>query len=454
MTLFKRWLVIKLCLLMVLPLQAWPQALPATQPDRVGRAISGTLQDGMRSRGFAANDPRFGNTLVRATPQLAAVAGGTAGAITVGAVTAPAWATVAIGLVVGAVITYAVNLALNGLVNWLFRSDGKIDESGAPLTVPTSTAMTAGDAYWKVSFHSVGVNIDLAGGDGEALARQGHYEYLSQTGQNTQTAPNCSASATQAVCGIIYANKQSSGAPASCPAGSMFKNGVCGPYTFASPAAIPSKTSLPLQQAVNDIPAADLNKPLNPAIVAAMANQAWQQAASQPGYDGLPYPQSNPITAPEAATWANANPTYAPTVGDFVSPNPTTTARPQPWALPQNPTATVTSPATTPNANTTNPASQNPQENLGPDPGIGAPTLEPTPTAQQIMQPILDLAPGLRHFQPTSHTGTCPRPTFDLVGRTLTLEAHCTLIDANKPIMQAAMAFAWAALALFVILSA
>jgi len=448
----RKLLIVKLCVCLMFSGHAWSQAQPVAQPDRVGRAVSGALQSGMVSRGFAANDPRFGNTLARISPQLSGVAG-TAAAVTVGTVSAPGWASVALAVGIGAVITYAVNLALDSLAKWLFRSDGKLDESGASLTIPTSTSITVGGAYWKVSFHSGNINIDLSGGDGEAIARQGHFEYLTQTNQSTQTAPNCIVSTNQVSCGIIYANYQASGAPASCPAGSMYRNGVCGAYTFVSPASVPTKTGLTPQQATTDIPATDLDKKLNPAIVAALANQAWQQAAAQPGYDGIPYPQSNPISAPDVNAWTSQNPDYAPTVRDFTAPNPTTSTQTQPWALPQNPASAVTTPATTPNQNTTNPSTQ-PVTNLGPDPGIGSPTLEATPSAQQILAPILNLVPGLRNFSTTSHVGSCPRPSFSLFGQSHVMDAQCTLIEAQKPTIQAAMAFAWTAIALFIILSA
>ncbi|WP_394792458.1 hypothetical protein [Rhodoferax sp.] len=453
MKLLKKWFLIKLCMLLAMPFNVLAQALPVAQPDRVSRSISGVLQDSMRTRGFAANDPRFGNTLARISPQLASVAGGAA-AVTVGTVTAPGWASVALAVGIGAVITYAVNLGIDSLVRWLFRSDGKIDESGESLTIQTSTAMTIGGVYWKVSFHSGNINIELAAGDGEAIARQGYFEYLTQTNQNTSSTPNCSPSANQVSCGVIFALKQASGAPTSCPAGSMFKNGMCGAYTFVSPAAVPQKTALTPQQATTDIPAADLEKKLNPAVIAALVNKAWQQAAAQPGYDGLPYPQSKPITATETATWTAQNPDYAPTVRDFTAPNPVTTGSPQPWALPQNPTASTTTPATTPNANTTNPAATNPQENLGADPAIGAPTLEQTPTAQMILQPILDLLPDLKNFSPTMATGTCPRPTMNLFHQTQTFEAHCTILDNNRDAIHAAMVVAFTLSALLIILSA
>jgi len=449
---FKKLLVFKLCLCLAISGESWAQALPVAQPDRVGRAVSGALQGGMISRGFAANDPRFGNTLARISPQLAGVVG-SAATVTIGAVTAPGWASVALAIGIGAVITYAVNLALDSLSKWLFRTDAKLDESGAPLTVSTSTTMTSGGAYWKASFHSGNISIDLSGGDGEAVARQGYSDYQTQSGQSNQTAPNCSVSTIQVSCGVIYAYSQPTGAPASCPAGTLFKNGACGAYSFIAPASVPTKTGLTPQQATTDIPSSDLDKKLNPAIVAALANKAWQQAAVQPGYDGLPYPQSNPITASEVTGWTAQNPDLSPTVRDFTAPNPTTSAQTQPWALPQNPSSAVTTPATVPNQNTTNPSTQ-PVTNLGPDPGTGAPTLERTPTAQEILSPIFNLLPSLRNFSPSTQSGTCPRPSFSLLGQTHVMEAHCILIENNKAVMQAAMAFAWAVFALFIILSA
>ncbi|CAN5873980.1 virulence factor TspB C-terminal domain-related protein [soil metagenome] len=447
------WFWVLFFTILVRPFSAYGQSLPAAKPDNVSRAISGALQGALQTRGFAANDPRFANTLARISPQITGVAG-TAAAVTVAGVTAPGWASVALAIGIGAVVTYAVNLGLDALTRWLFRTDGKIDESGDSLQVQTSTAMTLGGAYWKVSFHSASVNIELAGGDGEALARQGYSEYLSQTNQNTQTSANCSVSANTVSCGIIFANKQATGAPASCPAGSMYKGGACGAYSFVSPPAVATKTGVTPQTATTDIAPADLNKPLNPAIIAAIANRAWQQAASQPGYDGLPYPQSNPVTASEAQAWTAQNPTLAPTVQDFTAPNPVSTSQPSPWALPQNPTATTTTPATTPNTNTTNPASANPLQNLGPDPGTGAPTLEQIPTALQIIQPLLNLFPDLKNYNPSMSVGACPRPTLNLFGHTQTVEAHCTILENNRAAIHAAMVLAFSLLALLIVLSA
>lgn len=449
MRLFKSWLIAKLCLLLLLPVPAWSQALPKPQPERVNRAVSGVLQDAMRGRGFAANDPRFGNTLARVSPGLSAVAGTSAAAITVGTVTAPAWATVALAAGIGAVITYAVSLGIDALVNWLFRDDGLIDQSSAENSAYPSGSFNAGDRVWTYRDWS---GTDHYGANADALAREYRYTDMKRQGYPTVSEPTCFADGTTAYWCGNYRVTLTANAPVSCGAGMQAVGSTCMSFSYPLPNTFPDAQGLTPQQAINNLPETELNKSLNPALVAALANQDWQQAASQPGYDGLPYPQSNPITQAEAQPWLQANPEYAPTVRDFVSPNPVSEAGSNPWALPSNPTAIAPTPSV-PNTGTTNPGQDNPQANLGPDPGIGAPTLESIPTAQQIANPILQLAPDLRSFQAQGQAGVCPRPTIELYG-THVLDAHCKLIEDNKPILQMAMAFAWAALALFIVLSA
>lgn len=456
MKLWKRILIIKLILRLAVasifvPNTVWSQALPQAQPDKVSRAVSAALQDGMRSRGFAANDPRFVNTLARAAPQLSVVAGGAA-AVTVGAVTAPAWASIAAAIAVGAVISYAVSLALDGIVDWLFRPDGKIDESSKAPGVPSGTSMLAGGSYWSAT---VGVPVRTAySGDGEALARQAHADDRRRLGMKPSNDYTCKQTSDASIwyCGQGTAAFHKSGAPGSCTSGGMLNQGICTGFDYL-PAPVEPAEAVPVSTAVQHIPSADLDKPLNPVLIAALANQAWKQAASQPGYDGLPYPQNAPITAAELAPWAQANPDLWPSVRDFVQPNPATQSNPQPWGLPSNPTAPVITPTPAPNQGTSNPAGDSPQVNLGPDPAIGAPTLETIPTAQQIANPVLQLAPELRSFQASGQSGVCPKPTLELFG-THVLDAHCQLIENNKPALQAAMTFAWAAMALLIVLSA
>ena len=458
MRLWKRILILKLIIRLALltvfaPTVSWAQALPQGQPEKVSRSVSAALQEGMRSRGFAANDPRFINTIARTSPQLSVVAGGSAAAITVGAVTAPAWVSVAAAIVVGAVVSYAVSLAIDGIVQWVFRPDGKIDERSDAPPVVSGAALVQGGPYWVALVGSPKA-YNAYSGDGEALARQAHADDRRRLGMAVNNDYTCrlNSGGDYMMCGQGFASYYKNGAPGNCTSGGMLSQGSCTGFDYLPPPVAPA-TAVPVPAAVQHIPSADLDKKLNPVIVAALANQAWKQAAEQPGYDGLPYPQNNPITAEDLGPWAKANPEHWPSVRDFVQPNPQTSTNPQPWGLPGSPAAPQITPTPLPNQGTTNPAANSPQVNLGADPAIGAPNLEGVPTAQQIAAPILQLAPDLLGFQASGHEGVCPQPSIDLYG-THVLDAHCKLIEANKPVLKVAMAFAWVAFAAFVVLSA
>lgn len=471
MKLWKRVLIFKLCLkLAMLPalLVQVPTvyAQVSTPTDsaywNMNRAVSGITQQAMEARGYVPSDPRTYSTLahmsgaarVGITSAAGAVAG--AGAVTLAGVTAPAWASVALFVGVSAVASYGISLALDGLVNWLFRSDNKLDTFGDPMNVPTSSVMSQGGPYCRVQFVSSPHNIQLSGGDCEALARQGYAQYIAKANPGGNASPNCTTSPSYVACGPIYAHRMTSGAPATCVAGTYYGGGQCQNYNFIPPSSIPAKTGVPVGTAVSDIPAEELDKELNPQLVAAVANRLWQQAAAQPGYDGIPYPSANPISTEEATQWQEANPQAWPSVRDFVQPRTDVATNTDTVALPTNPTqvgAPPTSFTTAPNPSTTNPNAEQDPLNLGPDPATPAPTLESPPTAQQILDPVLNMLPGHRSFSASGQAGQCPAPTINLYG-THTLDAHCTLIDQNKGVIQAAMTFAWATVALFIVLSA
>lgn len=446
MKLFKICLIAFFITLAVMPLtNAFAQALPVAQPDNVNRAVSGAVQEAMKRRGFAANDPRFLNTLARMSPKLSLIAG-TAATVTVGAVTAPAWASFALAIGIGAAVTYAVSLGIDSLVEWLFE-ESSITDTQSSLIDPSS-GIQAGGSAWRVSDY-----VDyLYGGDPVAVGNQARLNIHLRANGKVETFEQaaCTANtASQVTCGSLIVTLQKSGAPGSCPSGSFWIKSGCSVYGYAQPSTHVDATP---QEAISRIPEEDLDKQLNPVIIAGLANKAWEQAASQPGYDGLPYPQSNPVTKADVEPWLQAHPEYVPTVRDFVAPNPVAPSVPYPWGIPANPAAPGVTPAN-PNTGTTNPAQDNPQANLGPDPGIGAPTLEAIPTAQQIANPILQLAPDLRSFKANGDAGVCPKPTIELYG-THVMDAHCKLIEDNKQVLQLAMAFAWAAMALFIVLSA
>ncbi len=437
---------------------ALAQAVPVS---RMQSAISAAIQQKAFKRGFAANDPRFGATLNLVSGSVGTVAGSTAAAIVAGAITAPAWATVAISVGVGAVVTVGVTLAVNGVIDWLFPTN---PTDTTPITthqnqaLPSGNGLVAGGAYWQTSILGI-YSGDAMSGIQTAVSinwpadATSTYEVGTCTTTSNPTKTSCLVTRVNKATGYkqtgyaaIGSTYFASGAPGSCQPGFVYRASSC----IAVPATTQPDAKVTAQQAVDALPASELSKPLNPQVVASLADKVWRDAAAQPGYSGLPYIATDPITTAEVDAWRQANPDRWPTVQDFVSPQPATNS---PWALPSSPTATSQDPsaATSPS---TNPAASSPLQNLGPDPGIGSPTLEPTPTARQILQPLLDLFPDFRSFVVPSHQATCPKPTFNVFGKQVVMDAHCTISEEQRSALYSVMAAVWAMTAAFIILRA
>lgn len=446
--------IVMLCLCL-LSLRVFAQALPVTP---MQNAVSGVMQAKMKARGFASNDPRFGVTLQGASSAIAGAAA-SAALITAAGITAPAWVTAGIGVGLATALGYAINLAIDAGVKWLFNSDGTVTTQGAAGAV-TAPVLTQGGPYYVTGYMNGGIGSSPTAAAQAALANPNSFVPGCCTlKQCTETdAYSHSGYCTFTNISVQYPydfdinySYFASGSPYSSSTGS-YAPGV-GVIISASSGGGDVSNATP-QQAVDKLTDADKAKALNPQIVAALANQAWQQAASQPGYTGLPYDATNPITSADAAAWQSANPSSWPTVGDAVAPQPAPSGgtAASPWQLPNSSTPVTSQPATqTPT--TTNPGTGE-QLNLGPDPNIGAPTLEATPTAQAILQPLLDLFPSLRNFVVPSHGGDCPKPSADLFGKRVQMDGHCALLEPVRGSLSAVMAFVWVMLALLIVLAA
>lgn len=443
----RKFFVVLFSLLLV-----YQSCLAAAVPvSKMQGSTSGLIQQKVASRGFAANDPRYGATLSAVSTTVATIAG-TAAVVAVGTITAPAWVTVLLAAGVGTVVTYAVTMGMDGLFNWLFKSD-KIDVStlagGANPGVGSSGPVWQGHAPYGGSYRYI------YGGDGVAVAREVLYARQVADGV-TPTVPTCYPGASYASC--VKGGYTSSASlvtdgyipPATCVAGQLYRDGVgCVPYAAPLPPGYSAVGQTP-QQAIDALTEAEKAKPLNPELLAASANLVWQKASATPGYDGIPYSPADPITAADALNWKNANPTTYPTVGDFVTPQPSANV---PWSMPVTPTATTQDPAVKPGT-VTNPAAANPLQNLGSDPNIGAPTMEETPTAENILKPVMDLMPGFKNFAVPSHSGVCPKPEFTVFGEHIIMDSQCNLAEQNRSALFAVMAAVWALCAAFIVLKA
>lgn len=447
-------------------------ALPVTSTQN---AVSGVLQAKMVKRGFAQNDPRFASTLQAAG---AAIAGAAASAAVVTAVgiTAPAWVTAGLVVGLGVLFSYGINLAVDG-VKWLLNSNGTVTVGDSD--TPAGVGLYIGGPYWAVG-NAFGMGGEGASyGDGTVLNGTSYGttpELANQAAMRnggghdmTSWKFKCDpisgpSNSLQTRCfwdlGLKYADGSSywqeipttyysSGSPVSSPTGAY--NGG----TFQATGTDLSKIKLNVPDAVAALSAAEKTKPVNPALIATLADNAWKNAASQPGYNGLPYQATDPITTAEAQAWRDANPANWPTIGDVVAPQPAPAGgnASTPFTLP-NFSQPVSSVDTNTGSNTgTNPSTQ-PQINLGIDPGIGAPGLETIPSAQAILAPIINVMPSLKSFVVPNHNSTCPKPSAAIFGKQVILEAHCELAESARPTLYAVMGFVWLILAMFIVLRA
>jgi len=431
-------------------------SLSATVPvSRMQNALTGVVQSEMRSRGFASNDPRWIGTLSSVSGSIVGELA-SAATVTLLGVTAPAWATVAATVIVGS----AAYLTVDAAVKWIFKADGTVQIGDNPASVNTPAGLAPPTIIYTFS-------NAVAGSPGGACSGASYTDFTFSGGHGSQHAvlnadgnchlirvyiPDTGASYTEDQ-GSLGAPSKSSNNTTLCPGIKLTAtNGVCPASNFPEPAQAPVKTVSDAAAALTD---AQKAQPLNPQMIADLANDFWKTAAAAPGYTGLPYDATNPVTAADAATWQAANTASWPTVGDFVAPQATPSGgtAASPFTLPTASTPVATAdPAAVASPGTN--ASTEPLENLGPDPGIGAPALESIPTAQQILQPLLNLFPTLTNFVVPNHNATCPTWSFSVFNHDIAMTQHCALFEKIRPTLYAAMALVWVLVALFIVLAA
>ena len=210
----------------------------------------------------------------------------------------------------------------------------------------------------------------------------------------------------------------------------------------------------------NKLPQDWQNSPLNPAELAKLINELWRQAALVPGYGGMPYSATDPITADDIEAAFGSRPDLRPTIGDLVSPvSPGAVARANipavslpdnrgltttdPRYQPDPGTQLVTTPGTTPGTTTTATL------DLGPDPGVGPPAADTT-TPSMIIDPWFDWFPTVSW--PSG--GQCPVASFDALNETFTTQAICDFAEQQRAIFSAAFAVLWVMVAAGVVLRA
>jgi hypothetical protein len=425
-------------------------AMAAAVPAYTGRmntAVGGVVSQKVGKWGFAPNDPRFTATM---TGVGAGVTGLVVGGLGV-AVGAATWPAVLVAAGVTALVSGAVSWGQDSLYKWAFNSNGTVSTQGSPVgSVPAGYgAMTAGGPYYQAAYGSTTWRAGGAAGPVAAYVQALHgtpvwpwFIYSENASAIWVYVDNPAGNGGNAHWDSLTFPKFSSGAPATCAAGQVYTAGACtAAVGYISPVTDLSNASV--ADAIAAMPNAELAKPLSNEMLAAAVNAAWRAMPSTTS-NALPWSPTDPVTPDEVAVWKAANPTAVPTVGQAIEPvaAPSATAVPitQPGATP------ATGPAPTPGTGA--------PVDLGPNPNIGAPTLEGTPTAQSILDPLLNLMPDLKNFTVPAHSTDCPKPSFSAFSQTYVIASHCDLFESNRSIIEAAMLLVWTIGSVIIVLRA
>ena len=469
------------------------------------RAVGGVIQQTAVARGYSTTDPRTYSTLYSVGKVAAGAAAGAAVGLLVGG-TAPAWGTVLAISAVGAGVSWLVNLALDKSYSWAFKT-----ADPATVTV-TQNASPAPSSYYDTVCFPTGVcgpdynhmtipDFTYTNGDAYIInpdGNNGFYKIANHPnfqcnypvvadGSTPGPLPSsyvpdpikfchtynsryilvCSPSTYPNNCLVCAVNRNSQGKFLFTKASNFYDSAGC--LSRWTPSNLPYFRNYPLlapdplssgpttvqktfADAVATAPSSAKSQKVDYATMAMMVNKLWQQAAAQPGYQGIPYQVTAPITETEVKTWAEANPAAYPTVEALLAPVTDTATGFAPSTTTK--TATAVDPATSTTSQTsTNPSTQS-QVNLGPDPNITSPTLEAIPSAIQILQPLLSLFPDMKNYNVPSHAGECPKPVFQVFGKSLVMDQHCLIFEQNRAALTAASLLAFALIALLIVLSA
>jgi len=510
-----RKFILLLCLAaMLVDQNAQAQALPVAN-FVVNRAVANVVTRVAAARGFAANDPRIAVTLTgMGTVSTGLNVASTAVGVSMAVAGAPVWMGIAAGLGVIA-LGMGINAMINGKpaqVSIASTANGnklKVDAPGdqAPVYVPVQIAdqtprwaqavasgapiyRSPGNCYANETCFALPLlpdvpsyryNADYQGKTvlmtTDLYAFGQWYTFLTKPTvemppgvtvtwmfQGIQLVPNSAGGKQITV--VIY-EARSGGDEMGLPSYSRTNtwNNVGTVYGDIGPNYYDdlSAAAVAMPQSVKDAK-------MSADSLARMVDAQWRQAAAQPGYQGLPYSLSQPVTATDVQPWINEDPTAVPTIGDLMTP----ASSPGTQTVPISPTVTPTSPGidpgtnpstsgnvnvvNTPNVNVVNTPNVNVvnrvQVDLGEAPTVALPELETMPTARSILEPLLNLMPDLKAFTTPQHQGECPRPSVHVLSWDLAFDAHCQLAEETRAVLYQVMMGGWGLAALLIILMA
>lgn len=203
---------------------------------------------------------------------------------------------------------------------------------------------------------------------------------------------------------------------------------------------------------ISDIDSGLFNtRPLTAQQIANMYNALLLSAASQVGYEGVPFSPTNPITAQEVQASLQELGLSQPTFQDLFTKAGTGDQITFEYT-------TNTSPAVNPSPSTNPNTRPNEGDRFDEDADLSEleyPELE-TPTAREILEPFNQFFPQLKNFKLNSYSAQCPKWQIDIsfLKFNYELKEHCELIEAQKNLIKVIFSILWGFIALRHLLSA
>lgn len=189
-----------------------------------------------------------------------------------------------------------------------------------------------------------------------------------------------------------------------------------------------------------------ITDPLTAADLAEPVNKIMEDAANQPGYQGVPYSAVTPQEMADVLARVGTEETAIDTLTDSITNGSANTVH--------IPVTTVTVPGDTPGDNTGSDTNVNVNVDFGPDPGIAQPELDDAPTGHQILAPLLNLFPFLKSPQIPDSAGECPTASFTLFDHDYVMDVQCTIAEQFRAVLMTVAGLCWSLLSLRIILSA
>jgi hypothetical protein len=430
---------------------ALAQALPAYSG--IQSSLSGVVGNVAAKRGFAANDPRIYSTLNGIGSAATSIAQ-VAGPALLASSGLPVWAT----LLGSAALNYAVPLGVDALVKWQF---GGSTNTPITITAPSTVAQGAQQTipiYPSGSYLTWDVITSNSLNKAWTAVISGPPAY-SKTFYTTTTSTNPDSNYYAGFVNFQSGNqtlyawypKMETALSTPCPTGYSQSGANCILGAINTTATIANQT---LSQATNALTDTQKSIDVNTQTMASLINYLWQQAASKPGYAGLPYLATEPILSSDVDSFKAANPAIYPKVSALVTPIPTGSNGLYPSSSTTPTSGAQIVPATSTNSTTAINPSTSSQINLGADPATPSPVLETTPTAEMILAPILSMMPTLKSFAVPTHSGICPTPNILIFNRNFSMHSHCDLLEQLRTTIASIMVLAYVLSSMIIILKA